>query len=64
MVCIFCGESDPFIWRKDAAEAMAAEWHAASMMDRGLIRQMTLARHDPARFRERVISLLGLGDEP
>jgi hypothetical protein len=55
------GESDPFVWAKDAAERMAVEYSGACKLDRAMVRAATIAAHDPALMRERVAAQLGLG---
>jgi hypothetical protein len=55
------GESDPFVWAKDAAERMAVEYAGACKLDRSMVRAATIAAHDPALMRERVAAQLGLG---
>jgi hypothetical protein len=55
------GESDPFVWAKDAAERMAVEYAGACKLDRSMVRSATIAAHDPVLMRERVASQLQLG---
>jgi hypothetical protein len=55
------GESDPFVWAKDAAERLAVEYAGACKLDRGMVRASTITAHDPALMRERVAAQLGLG---